>query len=199
MDHENHTVRLYTSQADVVVNVIEKEGVCYSKKEFVQKKYGESAKIFTTAYSWFVKEAQKIVPRPEKAEYPYWAFDKLYNVDRSGGGRLLTLNVPVEEVILFDLYDWNKILCMKYLGETEQEEKDFRIRMAQCGISEQEAMLTSFYPQWKQEIQESWSRLFRYDRRQKAGEETQAGGIQAGLWRIRKEWIVSQDFPEKNV
>lgn len=65
-----NTIRLYSFQTDVVYQVLKRDGVCYSKEEYVRKKYKESAKVFINAYGWFVKEAQHIVPKPEGAEYP---------------------------------------------------------------------------------------------------------------------------------
>ena len=74
-----NTIRLYSFQTDVVYQVLKRDGVCYSKEEYVRKKYKESAKVFINAYGWFVKEAQHIVPKPEGAEYPYWAFVRRAN------------------------------------------------------------------------------------------------------------------------
>lgn len=192
MGETGHTIRLYTYQADAVVEAIKKEGVCFSKEAYVRKKYMESARIFTTAYSWFVKEAERIVPKPEGAEYPYWAFKDLYSVDQSGGGNVMTLEVPLDEVVLFDLYDWNKIICMKYIGEDQQDEEEFHQQLAQCGLKETDVMLTNFYPEWKQKILESWSRLFRSDTQIKQGNLENVRSVQAGLWRIREEWITEK-------
>lgn len=192
MGETGHTIRLYTYQTDSVLDAIHKDGVCFSRKAYVQKKYKESAGIFTTAYSWFVKEAEKIVPKPEGAEYPYWAFKELYSMDQSGKGNVMALEVPIDEVILFDLYDWNKIICMKYIGENPEEEESFHQLLSQCGLKETDVMLTNFHPEWKRKILESWSRLFRYDARIKKGDTKKVGGVQAGLWQIKKEWIVKR-------
>lgn len=192
MGETGHTIRLYTYQADAVVEAIKKAGVCFSKEEYVRKKYMESARIFTTAYSWFVKEAEKIVPKPEGAEYPYWAFRDLYSVDQSGGGNVMELEVPLNEVVLFDLYDWNKIICMKYIGEDPQDEEEFHQQLVQCGLKETDVMLTNFYPEWKQKILTSWSRLFRSDAQIKQGNLENVRSVQAGLWQIREEWITEK-------
>lgn len=190
MEKTGHRIRLYTYQTDVVMEAIRRDGVCFSKEAYVRKKYEESAGIFTTAYSWFVKEAEKIVLKPEGAEYPYWAFKDLYRVDQSGTGNMMALDIPLDEVVLFDLYDWNQIICMRYLGENEEDEKEFRQMLAACGLKETDIMLTNFYPDWKQKILQSWSRLFCKDEQIRAGKLDGVGGVQAGLWRIREEWIV---------
>ena len=190
VDKENNTMRLYTSQTDIVLKAIEKDEVCYSKKEFVRQKYLESSNIFITAYSWFVKEAEKIVPKPEKAEYPYWAFKDLYNTDDSLGGNILTLEVPLDNAIFFDLFDWNKIICMKYIGVCEEDDIKFREKIKKLGLKETDIMLTNFYPELKAQIMESWKLLFRHHENIKIGNMDGIGGVQAGLWQIKKEWII---------
>ena len=50
-------------------------------------------------------------------------------------------------------------------------------------------MLTDFYPDWKREIRESWKRLFRNHETLCQGQDVTKNGIQAGLWRLKKEWI----------
>lgn len=188
MGNQRDTIRLYTLQADPVVEAIRRDGVCFSKEEYVRRKYEESAPIFLIAYHWFAQEAQRFVPRPPGAQFPYWAFGDLYSLDQSGG-HVLTLDVPREEAVFFDLYDWNKIICLRYLGETEKEEKAFHQMLTQCGTNENQVMLTGFYPQWKQEILKSWGRLFCHHERIKAGDCTGVGSVQAGLWQIKAEWV----------
>ena len=196
MGEKCNTITLYASQADPVIEAIERNGVCYSKEAYVRKKYQESAKIFTTAYSWFVREMEKYVKKPDGAEYPYWAFREAYNVDQSMGGNFLTLEVPLDEVLLFDMYDWNKILCLKYLGEDEADELAFQAYLKQRGVREMDAVLTGFYPELKQKIMGSWPRLFRHHEQIRAGEESGAKSVQAALWQSKKEWIVTETAGE---
>lgn len=190
MDLCNHRIRLYAMQAVPVLQALDRDGRCFSKKEYVTAKYSESAPIFTTAYSWFVREFQGIVPKPEGAEYPYWAFADLYSLDVTGGGNVLKLQVPLEEAVLFDMYDWNRILCLKYLGKDKADEKEFENMLDRCGLQETKIMLTDFYPHWKRQIMASWSRLFRHHPQLKLGNQENVGAVQAGLWQIKKEWIV---------
>ena len=166
MGEKCNTITLYASQADPVIEAIERNGVCFSKEAYVRKKYQESAKIFTTAYSWFAREMEKYVKKPDGAEYPYWAFREAYNVDQSMGGNFLTLEVPLDEVLLFDMYDWNKILCLKYIGEDEKDEEQFQ-----------------------EQLLKSWQRLTRYHEELVHGNTELVRDVQAGLWRIKKEWI----------
>ena len=112
MDHRRTSVTLYSPQAQIVLDVLDRDGICFSRREYVQKKYEESAPVFLSAYDWFVKAAEAHIPKPQGAEYPYWAFGSPENVDLSAGGRVLALRVPLGEAVFFSLYDWNRILCL---------------------------------------------------------------------------------------
>ncbi|MBR2894418.1 MAG: DUF3841 domain-containing protein [Oscillospiraceae bacterium] len=191
MDYKDHTIRLYCAQSAPVLNALRRDGVCFSKAEYVSKKYDESSSIFLTAYEWFARSAAKIVPPPEEAELPYWTFGAPYSVDLSGGGRLLTLDVPIDEVICFDLYDWNRILCMKLLPTDDAQERTFRKELRARGLTEDQVMLSSFYPELKAQIMESWQRLFRHHKAILSGDTSGVGGVQAALWQIKREWIIS--------
>ena len=41
-------VILYAAQADAVLKAIERDGRCFSREEYVRRKYGESGPIFLT-------------------------------------------------------------------------------------------------------------------------------------------------------
>jgi hypothetical protein len=183
---------LYSSQSEVVINALGREGICFSKQEYVVKKYEESAPIFVAAYSWFAKEAEKYLPKPVGAEYPYWAFMDLYSIEKSTDSRILQLRVPVDEEVFFDMYDWNKILRLQYVGETKVDEVHFRKMLADYGVRrESDIVFTDFYPDLKRQVQDSWKRLFRHHQAIKAGNTNGAESVQAGLWQIKKEWLVA--------
>lgn len=191
MGNTDNIIRLYSSQSETVVDILEREGICFSKEEYVVKKYEESAPIFVAAYTWFVREAEKYIPKPEGAEYPYWAFKDLQSVDQSSDGKLLQLSVPLDEVIFFDMYDWNKILCLQYVGETNGDEEKFRKTISDYGIrKESDIILTNFYPDLKRQVQDSWKRLFRNHENIKQGNIEGVGSVQAGLWQLKKEWLL---------
>lgn len=163
MDNTDNTIILYSPQSEVVVKTLERDGICFSKKEYVLKKYEESAPVFLAAYDWFVMETENYNPKPNGAEYPYWAFKDLYSVDLSTDSNLLQLCIPSNEVIFFDMYDWNKILCLQYVGETKSDETRFRQMLADYGIrKESDIILADFYPDLKLQVQDSWKRLFRH-------------------------------------
>ncbi len=191
MDHTDHKVNLYSAQSELVVKILERDGVCFSKKEYVIKKYEESAPIFIAAYDWFVTAAEKYLPKPKGAEYPYWAFLDKHSVDQPADSKSLELWIPLDEVLFFDMYDWNKVLCLQYIGETKADEEQFHQMIRDYGIrKESDIILTNFYPHLKRQVQDSWIRLFRHHENIKQGNTESVGSVQAGLWQLKKEWML---------
>ena len=66
------------------------------------------------------------------------------SVDRSAGGELLVLSVPADQVILFDLYDWNKILQLRPLTDDPREEKELLVELSLRGLDLNKVMLPAF-------------------------------------------------------
>ncbi len=194
MDSKCSTVKLYASLNDSVIEIIDKDGTCFSKKEFIKKKYEESSNIFITAYSWFSREASKLVEKPEDAEFPYWVFKDLSNLERFPNTSILELEVPVDEVVLFDMYDWNKVLSLEYIAKDDGDDKEFKNLLKQYGIKhDSDIMLTNFYPQLKKKITDSWSKLFEHHNKIKSGDYIGVKVVQAALWQIKKEWIINSN------
>jgi hypothetical protein len=102
--------------------------------------------------------------------------------DGSGGLRVMELRVPLEETVLFDQYDWYKVLRLSYIGETEEDEKAFARGLEMRGIRDSsEAVLRPFYPDVNRQITESWKRLFRHDSAIRNGDTSGVRAVQAGL------------------
>ncbi|MDO4787847.1 MAG: DUF3841 domain-containing protein [Johnsonella sp.] len=181
-ENEEYLV-MYTAQTKQVLETLQREGVNYVKKAYIAEKYKESAWIFQTAYGFFVSEAEKYLKRPPRAESPIWMFyDKRYAAVSRDCARI-KLRVPKEEVILFDLRTWTKILNMKLIG-TKEEEESFEEECRRQGIAnEADILRTGFYPLPKRKILESWKRLF-----------TEAPPpddyIQGAAWKLEAGWIM---------
>ena len=184
-------MKLLLNQTDTVWDKLQKDGVVFCKREYVAKKYAESADVFMTIYSWFVGEAARIVPKPEGAEFPYWAQANLVNLDTSGAGHVFEVDVPNDEAIFFDYKDWTKILQFKYLAGNEGEVKKFEAELKVNGVDEFKVMSTSFYPLLKQKIYRSWSRLFRHNAEIASG-NSDVKDVSAALWCIKKDWVTRE-------
>lgn len=177
------TVTIWTGQKRIVHETIEKEGVYHVKREYVQMKYQEAAKIFLTAYDWFVNHAQKIVPRPEDAGYPVWCWADPKYVEHYKGAVVYKLEVPEDEVLIFDNAKWERILNLSYIHKDTQDREAFTKELERYGVkNDYEAYLSNFYPQIKHQIRKSWDRLF--------DDSIQLSSARrAALWEIKKEWI----------
>ncbi|NMM65314.1 DUF3841 domain-containing protein [Clostridium sp. P21] len=191
MGAKSDKIILYTSQSPIVIKTLLKQKVCYVKREYIVKKYQEVSSIFLEAYNWYIYKAQNIVKKPEYAEYPFWTFTKADYAEWYPGNYMLTLEVPIEEVIFFKVQDWNKILNLKYLAAGEEDEKKHKAMLVKQNISIESDIFTKpFYPNLKSEIKKSWGNLFKYDKLIKSG-AIQEKNLQVGLWELRKEWIIS--------
>ena len=193
MDRKDNKVILYSPQAEPVWEAVERDGIAYSKREYVQKKYEESAQILLSAYEEYIRMAEQIVPRADSSNYPYWAFADAEMADTSSGSRIMVLKVPKDEAVFFDAYDWYKVLRLSYIGENEADEDSFEKELERRGIKESsEAILKPFYPDIKRTITDSWKRLLRHDDAIRRGEYDGVRAVQAGLWCIKKEWLLEQ-------
>lgn len=190
MGHQCGQITLYTSQTNEVINLLQKDGIYYVKMEYVAKKYAEVFSVFFHAYSWYAENAGRILQRPPQAQSAIWTFCNAEYVERSPGCQIIKLSVPLKNAVFFRMSDWNKILNLQYLGGGREEEEAFSQKLAHYGIhNEMDAYGTAFYPHLKKAIQESWKKLFRYDREVKKSGILPYPDMQAGLWFIDRDWI----------
>lgn len=190
MGDESSGLILYSLQTQVVKDVIKDDGVAFSKREYVLKKYGDTAKIFTTVYDFFINNAIKYLDKPEGAEYPYWAFKDLYNIEYTLDNLPLKLNIPLDNTILFDVADYTKLITFDYLSD-EDDYKNFHNEIEAQGLTTYKIMTSNFYPMYKSKIMNSWKNIFLKNEELKNGNyEIAKQGVQCFLWQIKKEWIV---------
>ena len=125
MKDDTQNVIMWTAKEDIVLETVERDGVSFVKKEYIDKKYGETAWIFKTAYSFFCKEAEKRIPKPEQAESPIWIFaeeTEFNNKIKQQGVKdnLDIIKSPFYPLLKKELMDsWKKLftsqnLCKKY-------------------------------------------------------------------------------------
>ncbi len=177
-------ITVYAAQRPIVREILENEGVYHVKQRFIDKKYGESAWIFNEAYSFFRQHASKIVPMPEGAESAVW----LYCDERMAVGgedaEILKLSIPEEKLVFFDHRLWHRILNLKYIGKDEKDERAFEAELRSMGITDTTRVFSSgFYPQLRQQIKDSWLRLFD-------SADCDIVSRQAAAWELRKEWLL---------
>lgn len=184
------TIILYSAQQPAVVQALLRDGVCFSRERYVKEKYGEGAALFLTVYRSFCAYARELVPPPKGAEFPYWAFGAPENADLSGGGQLLKLRVPRAQAVFFDMYDFVRLLQLKYLGRSEKERRAYARELSLRGLTCEDVMLTPFYPELRGQVVRSWRALFDHSERVRAGGDIpKPGALQAALWCLRREWL----------
>ena len=176
-------VTIFTAQRPIVRQIIENEGNYFVKKFFIDKKYGESAWIFNTAYSFFKAHASRIVPCPKEAESAIWLFCNPAMAVGGDDAELLTFSIPEDKLVFFDSRLWSRILNLKYIGKDEKDEKAFEDELRAMGIDGTKVFSGSFYPQQRQQILDSWQRLFD-------SANCAPHYRQAAAWELRKEWLI---------
>lgn len=187
MFESNKKIKLYTSQRKIVLDTIKEKGIYHVKKEFIIKKYENSANIFLEPYNWFVRNAVNIVPKPEGAEYPIWLFTDLRYIENHEDSYVLEIEAEIENVILFDPVKWNRILNLAYIPKDEKDRIEYNESLEKQGIKNETSIYTTgFYPHLKQKVRKSWDLLFEND-------IDLSKPNQAALWELRREWIVSDN------
>lgn len=193
------TITMYTSQTDIVLDTIRRDGISYVKQEYIDKKYQDTAWIFKEAYHFFSRHASRLLEKPVQAESPVWVYHdpKWTGADQSSSQ--LKLEIPLDEIILFDLRKWNRILNLELLG-TKKEEEKFALELERWGVKESSDIFSSsFYPILKNKVKSSWVKLFedsedilkelREGRFQRFGNED-TDYIQGAVWNLKEEWIL---------
>lgn len=190
MDIKNNQVTLYTAQSPKVLKPLTENNIYYPKLEFIKEKYEDTSESFLYAYKWFKNNSEKIVNQYVHSESAIWTFCHKEYVGRYPNSIILTLSVPISEVIFFRMSDWNKILNYKFIGSSEKEEIVFSERLKNAGIEyEGDIFEKPYYPIFKNEIIKSWSNIFKYDSLVKNNKLSDFLDLQGAIWVIKNHWI----------
>ena len=184
-------VRLWTRQNEKILDILEKEGVFYSKKQYIVQKNDTLAAYYIELYDWFVRHAQILVAKPEKAEYPIWcSVSDEYMLRGVPGDVLLELSIDRDKVVYFDSQRWDLVLNHTYVPKDESDAERFAKSIQTRGLKNSFSFLSDhykrFYPDVVREVVQSWNRVFEIDINQSDKFSTQAN-----IWEIRPEDIVS--------
>lgn len=180
---QRSSVTMWAAQTPVVWHTVEQDGISYVKKEYIDRKYGEVAWIFKTAYSFFIQKFQNQVKKPEQAESPIWLYCDPKWAGVNQGVVIKKLEIPREEILFFDLRKWSEVLNLSYIGN-EKEKIDFEKELQRQGIRDAMDIFTKpYYPMLKSRIMKSWDSIFEVE-----GIDEQY--IQGAVWCLKKEWLV---------
>lgn len=178
-------IKLWTQQSKKLKEQLFKQQRQTVKKRYIKKKYGTEAKIFLKAYNFFVKEAKKIVKKPESADYPFWAAANPQAALSGATGFLIKLEVPQNKVIFFDKEKWNQILNLSYIADNQADLSQHKKTLKKYGITDDsEAILAPHYPILKNKIEKSWQKLFEDNNKVPNFDKNGAA-----LWELRSSWV----------
>lgn len=196
---ETDTLIMYTSQTKPVLDAIRRDGISYVKLEYINQKYQDTAWIFQEAYRFFSRYAAQALKRPVQAESPVWLFHDPKWAKPDQNSSQLKLEIPLDEVILFDLRKWNRILNLELIG-TGEEEYEFAEELRKWGVkASSDVFSCAFYPMLKSKIKNSWEKLFEDSEdillELKEGNFHKFGNentdyIQGAVWNLKQEWIL---------
>lgn len=184
-------IKVWTAQAKIVIDTIEKYGIYHVKREFILKKYKELSRLFLDPYDWFIRRAVNRVTPPPGAEYPVWAYcDAKFISNYGPGDYIIELDIPVDQAVFFNQGKWLRILNLSYIPKNPDDDQDFKNKISAQGLQHtSQAYLSNFYPLLKREIIASWDRLF--DETIRLSEDEMCA-----LWEIKKEWITNIISPK---
>lgn len=179
---QSSDVIMWAAQMPIVLETLERDGVSYVKSEYIDKKYGEVAWVFKTAYDFFVRKFCLMVEKPEQAESPVWLYKDPKWAGANQGIVLMKLEIPKDQLVYFDLRRWSQILNLSYIGD-EKEKALFEQEMNNQGVNDVFDVFTKpYYPILKSKIIQSWDKLFDI-------EGVEESYLQGAVWMLKKEWI----------
>ncbi len=180
-------VTLWTRQHKNSLEELKNNGVIRIKKKHLEEKFDDITEYIVILYNWFVKAADKLVPKPEKVEFPVWCSVSEENMLRPTVDEIVyILEVNKSEIIYFDGSKWDYVLNHHYIPKNESDALDYAKELESKGFDNSFSFMNEktshFYPQERKKVQDSWYRIFEI-------EEWDIFKVQANIWEIRPEMI----------
>ena len=177
-------VRIWTRQNERILDILKNEGRYVVKREYIENKLEDCAKYYFEVYSWYTREASKIVPKPEDVKYPVWvSITPDFMLQHTPGTVILELLVERDLIIVMDTEKWDRVVNLWYVPLDKKDEDEYDKKLKNYGISNcSNAYISSFYPHLKNEIIKSWDRLFD-------NSYSLSDLKQGTIWEVKREWV----------
>ncbi|MGM0421384.1 MAG: DUF3841 domain-containing protein [Bacillota bacterium] len=177
---------LWTRQDKAIMTELEENDRYLVKERYIRQRLDTCARIYLDAYRWLRQQAGKRMDIPPEARFPIWFSTSADSTLPLGEEHvLLKVSIPREQVMIFDMLKWDYIINYFYLPKDEEDRLRFQRKLAKYNIGvESNVYLENFYPRLKQEMVESWERLFADDIRLSDQDV-------AITWQIKADWIIS--------
>ncbi|WP_099203215.1 DUF3841 domain-containing protein [Miniphocaeibacter massiliensis] len=188
---------IYTCQNIKSLEILNSNKRFINKKFYIEEHFEDISNIFLRCYDWFVIEASKKVKKPTDVEYPIWCSITPRNCMIPIENEIIyILDVPDDEIILFDGSKWDFVLNLRYIPLDDKDFDNYIFNLKRKGIKNEYTVFNSTDNLIEQQkIIDSWYRIFEI-------ENSKDIYIQANIWEIKKEWIIDivryrEDIPEK--
>ena len=176
-------MRAWTKQSAIVLDILESEGRYVAKRKFVKRR--DENDFVVGLYDWLARNHPGRHTAPSDAEYPVWlSLSEEATMGLTPGTVLLELEIPDELIFYINVVKWTAIMNRLYIPADEADEKRHRELMKSYRQSDATAYQSTFYPQLKKEIEDSWIRLFD----DSVGNKD--GLVYGNVWQLKKEWLV---------
>lgn len=174
-------IPVWTKQHESILQPLGKTGRYVAKRECILK--NEDSQLMQPAYDWLAQRMPQL-HRPPDADYPIWLSLKAEGTMLHSPNTVL-LEMEIDESLMskINVAKWGAINNFSYIPANEADALRHNQQMDAYGLSDAKVCMTQFYPELKQEIVNSWDRLF--------DERVQLGGpLCYGLvWEVKREWI----------
>ena len=184
---EIENVTLWTRQHVDSLDQIKKHGVYRVKKEYIEEQFEDIAPYYLSLYSWFTEKAEQMVPKPAGVQFPVWcSISEDYMLRPIEGTVVYVLEVMQNEVLYFDSIKWDWVLNHLYIPKDEEDMIRYRKELKQKGFKDSHSFIdgkyAASYPLERQEVMDSWMRIFDI-------QEWHPLRVQANIWEIREGQI----------
>lgn len=184
----NGYVMLYTMQDKRSLDVLKKEKRFINRLEYASEHLGDIYEFFREKYTYFVKQAETIVPKPDDVKLPIWCSVSNKNCMRPDENSVAyCLKVPAEKVVYLDGAKWDYVLNNHYVPTDEDDLKkyykylkDHRMPNPFLIGSEDYRYL---YPEEYKKIYQSYQKIFDID-------NWNIFAVQGNIWEITEDMII---------
>lgn len=178
-------MRVWTRQHRSVLEEISVRGRYAARRSGVYADLQEQAPLVLTVYDWLAEHHPLRAQRPVDAEGLVWlSYERSAAMLTDAQSVLLELEISEERIAPVNIAKWGAILNYAYLPRDEADALRHRREMDAQGLSDAQVCMSRFYPALRQEIVQSWDRLF--DPAVSLGN----GLCYGTTWELRKEWLI---------
>lgn len=177
-------IKVWTKQNKEVLEQLKKDGRYIAKKEYIKKDLEEHTNLVLEVYDWLSNNGPLSKEKPKDVNYPIWiSFKKDATMMNDENSVILELEIDPEIITYVNIEKWGMILNYSYIPEDKDDYNRHKKLLSDYGMSDAKACMSRFYPQIKNEIINSWTRLF--DKNIKSNNDSCYGNI----WEVKEEWI----------